>query len=171
MIAGELIGYFGDSITLDDLFERWIIGQDSHAQMTSADTNPILQYLSSLMVEFKRGHDFTEDYEVKGAIGVIGKTCLLTGTAANFFATFTKLAKKKGLPMEYKSAGVLAKRFKDSQKILNEAGWSFEESQLRSRVVEYTFKYSPEKSGEAGETENAPSPPLSPKIRLNTVSS
>lgn len=75
-----------------------------------------------------------------------------------------RLSKKQGFQL-------LVRRFKDSRKILKTAGWTYEENQLRSRMVEYTFEYSPQESGERGEAENAPSPLASPGITSEPVGS
>jgi hypothetical protein len=39
--------------------------------------------------------------------------------------------------MEYKNAGVLAKRFIDRERVLGEAGWKFSTIPERSRSVRY----------------------------------
>ena len=153
MIAGELLAYFGDGTTVDDLFDLWINEQDSTSQVNAGDTSPILQYLSSLKHEVLKNENRRDEYEVFVQNNPIGKTCTISGTASNFFASFAKIARDKGMPMEFKNAGVLAKRFKDSEKMLAEADWKLTIMPERSRTIKYYLKYS--------EPQNSPSPELS----------
>jgi hypothetical protein len=141
LIADALLGYFEDPMSIDELFELWIEGQNDSSQATAGDTNPILQYLSSLKREKERNPNQQLDYEIHIEPAGYTNTYHFSGTAANFFASFTEVAKRRGLPMEYRSAGVLAKRFNDSKQILKDAGWELTVIDLHGNVKEYHLKF------------------------------
>jgi hypothetical protein len=141
MVASELLTYFGDGMAIDELFGQWTLGQDATSQNIASDTSPIIQYLSGLKHELAAATRSFEDYDIAGQYEPGSGRCTLHGTAGAFLSSFAQLAKKKGLPFEYKSAGVLAKRLKDSQDVLKKAGWEMVTFTGRGRTVDYFLKY------------------------------
>jgi hypothetical protein len=149
MIAEQLIEYFNDSITIDDLIESWINSQNILSSENTSGTNPIVLLLDSLVKDYKMELDksvilgtrgkFINPYPVE--IADLGLDCVIKGTANELNTAFSILAKKTGRKNPYTNAHQLASRLKDSKNILGENGWMFTSADIGSRKRIYTITW------------------------------
>jgi len=148
MIAEKLIEGFGDSISVDEIVEKWINTQNKLSEETSRGTNPIIQLLDSLIkdyeMEFSRHNnlyphvEFSNPYPVE--ITINPDRSIIIGTSNELRTGFAILSKRTGIKNPFSNAHQLASRLKDSEKILAENDWKIkiEDAGSRKRIYRLT---------------------------------
>lgn len=148
MVAEKLIEGFNDTITMDQLVEKWIDTQNTLSKETSRGTNPIIQLLDSLIkdfeMEFERqtarcsAEEFVSPYPTEIAQDL--ERWIVIGTSNELCTAFAILAKRTGIKNPFSNAHQLAARLKDSETILADNDWKvkIEDAGSRKRIYRLT---------------------------------
>lgn len=122
-----------------DLWMKWLGSQKEESEETSTETNIILQFLNLFKaaagaLEQSVGHQardqFLERFQLLPETRDGAST--FETTAAGILQIFTGLAKQHGYPRPFENARQLMARLKESQTVLEKAGW---EVRLSIKVV------------------------------------
>ncbi len=146
LVTDELLQAWGSTEKVWDIVGAWIEGQGDTSTTSATQSNVIVAGLGLLQSDAKKSHasPVLEKWEYDVSIDdVSGEHVILTGTANQLHASFSKAFKNRGLPYEYKDAQQLGARIRDGHTAIKEAGWTIDTVQGRQKTDNYTFTYDP----------------------------
>jgi len=124
LIAEQILPVLYPRMRVQDLVGSWISSQEAYVGAVAVEANPIVAAIEAVFREAEAFHVNRTAGRWPYDIPCDGK--VLSGSSSPLRSMLAKIATKNHLAFDYKSANTFSRRLKDSEAILNDAGYALQ---------------------------------------------
>jgi hypothetical protein len=121
LVAEQIVPVIDPTLKIKDLISSWITGQDRYVGAAAVEANPIVAALDTVFREAALHRAAPTSSKWPYALPCDGNT--LAGSSTPLRAMLAKVAAKSYLDFPYKTANTFSQRLKDSEIVLDKAGY------------------------------------------------